>query len=76
MAQISLKDISKTYKGDIKAVDNFNLEIKPGQRLALIGPSGAGKATVAKILLRMHDLTRGEILIDGQNIAKVTHFRR
>lgn len=50
----------------------FNLRIKPGQRVGLVGASGAGKSTFVSLLLRQHEVTGGAILIDGQNIATVT----
>jgi ATP-binding cassette subfamily B protein len=50
----------------------FNLVVESGQKVALVGPSGAGKSTLFKLLLRMHDVSGGKILVDGQNIAKVT----
>jgi len=53
-------------------VDNFNLEIKPGQTVALVGLSGSGKSTLMKLILRLHDIQKGKILIDGQDITKVT----
>lgn len=52
--------------------DDFYLSIKPGQRVGLVGPSGAGKTTFVSLLLRQHDLHNGAIMIDGQNIAEVT----
>lgn len=58
---------------DSKAVfENFNLVIETGQRLGLVGSSGAGKTTFVSLLLRQHEIPAGEILIDGQNIAAVT----
>lgn len=51
---------------------DFDLVIEPGQRVGLVGPSGAGKTTFVSLLLRQHDIDGGEILIDGQNIAEVT----
>lgn len=60
------KDKSKTV------FNNFNIVINPGEKIALIGSSGAGKSTFVKLLLRMHDIDEGEILIDGQNIKSVT----
>ncbi len=50
----------------------FNLSINPGEKVAIIGSSGAGKSTFVKLLLRLHDIQGGEILIDGQNIKKVS----
>ena len=58
--------------GDNKVFDNFNLTIAPGQRVGLVGHSGAGKTTFVSLLLRQHDVTGGAIEIDGQNIAEVT----
>jgi ABC-type multidrug transport system fused ATPase/permease subunit len=58
--------------GENKVFDNFNLEIQPGQRVGLVGHSGAGKTTFVSLLLRQHDVTGGAIEIDGQNIADVT----
>lgn len=60
-------------KGQSKEViRDFNLTIKTGEKVALIGPSGAGKTTVTKLLLRLYDISAGNILIDGQNIREVT----
>jgi ATP-binding cassette subfamily B protein len=70
--QIEFKDVIFKYHQGRKVLDNFNLTVAPGESVALIGPSGAGKTTVVKLLLRMHDLTSGQILVDGQDIAKVT----
>ena len=51
---------------------NLNLRIKPGEKIGLVGHSGSGKTTLTKLLLRFTDIQRGEILIDGQNIAAIT----
>ncbi len=51
--------------------DNFNLRVKPGERVGLVGHSGGGKTTITKLLLRFMDVNDGEILIDGQNIAAI-----
>ncbi len=58
--------------GKNKVFDDFNLTIKSGERVGLVGPSGAGKTTFVSLMLRQHDLQAGDISIDGQNIAKVT----
>ena len=58
--------------GENKVFDSFNLSVKPGQRIGLVGHSGAGKTTFVSLLLRQHEVTSGAIIIDGQNIAEVT----
>ena len=55
-----------------KVFDDFNLHIPAGQRIGLVGRSGAGKTTLTKLLLRLSDIQEGEILIDGQNVATTT----
>jgi ATP-binding cassette subfamily B protein len=52
--------------------DNFTLRIAPGERVALVGPTGAGKSTFVKLIQRLYDLQGGQILVDGQDIAKVS----
>ncbi|OGY45676.1 MAG: hypothetical protein A2731_00795 [Candidatus Buchananbacteria bacterium RIFCSPHIGHO2_01_FULL_39_8] len=69
---IEFKNIDFYYHQTRKVLNKFNLTIKSGERLALVGPSGVGKTTVIKLLLRMHDVTGGQILIDSQDISKVT----
>src|SRR6185503_5905380 len=51
---------------------NFNFSINSGERVALVGPSGGGKSTIIKLLLRFHDISKGQIKIDGQDISQVT----
>lgn len=58
--------------GNSTVFKNFTLNITPGQRVGLVGHSGAGKTTFVSLLLRQHDLTSGEICIDGQDIKKIT----
>lgn len=70
-SSISWRNVN--FKFDENQVfSNFNLEIPAGQRVGLVGSSGAGKTTFVSLLLRQHELDNGEILIDGQNIATVT----
>lgn len=70
--KIEFKNVDFYYRETRKILEKLNLEIGPCERVALIGPSGAGKTTVVKLLLRNHDLTSGKIMIDGQDISKVT----
>lgn len=69
--EIVWKDVTFEF-GENRVFDNFNVTIKPGERIGLVGPSGAGKTTFVSLLLRQHDIDDGAILIDGQNIAEVT----
>lgn len=71
-ARIDFKDVSFNYHETRQIIKNFNLTISPGEKLGLVGSSGAGKTTIVKLLLRMYDLSGGKILVDGQNIAQVT----
>jgi ATP-binding cassette subfamily B protein len=70
--EINFKDIDFSYSEDKPILDNFNLHIAVGERVALVGQSGGGKSTIVKILFRFMDLNGGQILIDGQDISKVT----
>lgn len=69
-AEIDFKNVYFNY-GEKSVFRNFNLKIQPGQKIGLVGESGAGKSTLVSIILRQHDLMKGEILIDGQNINQV-----
>ena len=69
---IEFKNVDFCYNETRPIFKNFNLNIKSNEKVALIGPSGAGKTTIAKVILRLHDINAGEVLISNQNIAKVT----
>lgn len=70
---ITIKNMSFTYPGNDKpTLNNINLEIKPYEKIALVGYNGAGKTTLTNLLLRLYDVTDGSILIDGENIKDVT----
>ncbi len=69
---IEFKELSFFYHQTRKVINHFDLTITPHEKIALVGSSGAGKSTIIKLLLRQHDVTSGKIMIDGQNIAKVT----
>jgi len=70
--EIEFKNVDFYYRKTRRVFKNFNLNIRAGERIALVGPSGAGKTTVIKLLMRMHDVSNGEVLVDNQNITKVT----
>lgn len=69
---IELKDVSTIYD-DFLALDGVNLEIKDGEFISLVGPSGAGKSTLLGLMTRELKPSKGEILIDGINIADLSH---
>jgi ATP-binding cassette subfamily B protein len=71
LGEITFDNVSFSYDKDNKIIDKFSLKIKPKETIALVGSSGAGKTTLIKLLLRMHDISSGQILIDGQGISKV-----
>ena len=69
---ISFNNVSFIYKNGQQVFDNFNLNIKSGERVGLVGHSGAGKSTLTNLTLRFVDVTSGRITIDGQDIRNVT----
>jgi len=71
--EVTFKNVKFGYNPDKTIIKNFSAHIKPGQRVAIVGPTGAGKTTIVKLLMRFYDLNRGTILIDGHDI---TQFRR
>ena len=72
--KIQLVNVDYAYRDDMNTnvISNLNLTVPAGQRVGLVGTSGAGKTTLTKILLRFDDVKNGQVLIDGQDIAKVT----
>lgn len=70
--EIRCTDVDFKYRDGNAVLSKFNLTIRGGEKIALVGPSGAGKTTVTKILLRLYDVDGGRIEIDGQNINAVT----
>lgn len=70
---IKIENMSFTYPGNSEpTLKNINLEIKPYEKIALVGYNGAGKTTLTNLLLRLYDVTDGSILVDGENIKDVT----
>ncbi len=70
--EINFKNINFYFDETRPVLKDFNLAVNGGEKLALVGPSGAGKTTVTKLLLRLYNITKGSIEIDSQNIAAVT----
>ncbi|MBN8618773.1 MAG: ABC transporter ATP-binding protein [Anaerolineae bacterium] len=69
--QIDFRDVVFEYKSGVRVLDNFNLAIKPGESIAFVGHTGAGKSTIAKLIARFYEFQGGEILIDGQDIRAI-----
>lgn len=69
---INLENIGFHFSAEQPVLRDFNLQIKGGEKVALVGPSGAGKSTVTKLLLRFYDISSGRISIDGQDVRDVT----
>ncbi len=65
---ITFRNVSFAYQADRPILKHLNLEVQPGQRVALVGPSGGGKSTLVSLLLRLYDPQSGQILIDGQDV--------
>lgn len=69
---VRFDNVQFRYTADAPALDHVSLEARPGQKIALVGPSGAGKTTLFNLLLRFHDASGGTVSIDGQDIRNVT----
>ena len=68
--KVEFKNVKFGYDDNI-IIKNFNAKVNPGQKIAIVGPTGAGKTTIVKLLMRFYKLNDGEILIDGKNINKI-----
>ncbi len=69
---VSLEDVSFSYNPEVPLIEHLNLDVKPGQRIAIVGPTGCGKTTVINLLMRFYDVDRGAIRVDGNDIRHVT----
>ncbi|MCY7034641.1 ABC transporter ATP-binding protein [Streptococcus sanguinis] len=70
--QVSFKDVDFQYVADKPLIRNFNLEVKPGEMVAIVGPTGAGKTTLINLLMRFYDVTKGAITVDGHDIRDLS----
>ncbi|WP_140718938.1 MULTISPECIES: ABC transporter ATP-binding protein [Gammaproteobacteria] len=70
--EVCFEDIHFHYGKQGGVIAGLDLEVRPGEKIGLVGPSGAGKSTLVNVLLRLYDLESGRILIDGQDVARVT----
>ena len=69
---VEFKDVTFSYDGQLNVLEHLNLDVKEGESVALVGPTGAGKTTIVNLISRFYNLTGGEILIDGMDISQVT----
>lgn len=69
---VELRNVSFSYVKEKKLIQNFNLQVKPGQRIAIVGPTGCGKTTLINLLMRFYDVNEGAILVDDKDIRDVT----
>lgn len=69
---IEIKDVSFSYNPDVKLIENFNLSVKKGEKIAIVGPTGCGKTTLINLLMRFYNIDSGEIFISGHNINDIT----
>ncbi len=69
---VELKNVNFQYVPEKKLIQNFNLKVTPGQRVAIVGPTGCGKTTVINLLMRFYDVNSGSIKVDGTDIRDIT----
>ena len=69
---VEFKDVSFSYTEEKELIKNFNLSVRSGQHIAIVGPTGCGKTTLINLLMRFYDVKEGEILLDGQNICSIS----
>ncbi len=70
--QVDFDNVTFSYEDDINILENVNLHVKPGETIALVGPTGAGKTTIINLITRFYDVTDGSVKIDGNDVRKVT----
>lgn len=69
---VDLKNVTFSYLPEQKLIENFNLAVKPGQRIAIVGPTGCGKTTLINLLMRFYDVNGGAISVSGEDIRELT----
>lgn len=69
---VAVEDVYFAYEPDQKLIENFNLQVKPGQRVAIVGPTGCGKTTLINLLMRFYDVNAGTIKVSGEDIRELT----
>ena len=70
--KVEFVDVSFSYTEDKPLIENFNLQVKPGEKVAIVGPTGGGKTTIVNILMRFYDSKSGKVLVDGKDITTIS----
>ncbi|MDD4700199.1 MAG: ABC transporter ATP-binding protein [Oscillospiraceae bacterium] len=70
--EVEFKNVNFSYNKNKPLIENYSLKVKKGQRVAIVGPTGAGKTTLVNLIMRFYDVNSGEILVDGIDIRKIT----
>ena len=70
--EIDVEHVGFAYDGDLEVLDDVSLHVKPGETIAIVGPSGGGKSTLCRLIPRFYDVTKGDIKIDGLDVRAVT----
>ena len=70
--RVDIEDVYFSYVPDKKLIEDFNFHVKPGQRVAIVGPTGCGKTTIINLLMRFYDVNSGTIKVSGHDIRKIT----
>lgn len=78
LGEVRFEQVNFQYSDDKPLIKKFNLTVKPGQMVAIVGPTGAGKTTLINLLMRFYDVTSGRILVDGYDISQISRkeYRR
>ena len=69
--EVVFRNVYFSYSEDKPLIENLNLTVKPGEKVAIVGPTGGGKTTIVNILMRFYDATSGQVLVDGEDITKM-----
>ena len=69
---VELRQVYFSYRADQRLIEDFNLKVEPGQRVAIVGPTGCGKTTLINLLMRFYDVNQGSISVEGHDIRRVT----
>lgn len=69
---VSLEDVRFSYSAEQRLIENFSLEVRPGQKAAIVGPTGCGKTTLINLLMRFYDVTGGSVKVDGKDVREIT----